>query len=141
MKRFLQIFLTALIAVALSLSLAACNNDPPEEEKNAKIESISFSQESVSLEVGDVFSVDVSVEPEDASKSDLKWSSSDNAIVTVSAGKITAVAPGTAIVTAEAKNNDRGYGYRACDRLSARARRACGRERKKPQLQKGRRLR
>ncbi len=61
--------------------------------------SISLSRTSLSLAVGDVYTLAATVEPSDATDS-LTWKSSDTSIATVSSGKVTAVAAGTATITA-----------------------------------------
>lgn len=62
-------------------------------------ETITLSKTSLSLQVGSSASISVSVEPQ--SNSDIKWSTSDNKVATVSNGKVKAVGIGKAEITAE----------------------------------------
>lgn len=64
--------------------------------------SVSLSSESISLIIGQSITITASPSPSGASVS---WSSSNNSVATVSGGKITAVANGTATITATVSYN------------------------------------
>ena len=65
-------------------------------------ESISLSTDALSLEIGDTAEVSVSASPENATYQRVEWLTSDSEVATVDKnGKITAVAPGTATITAK----------------------------------------
>ena len=62
---------------------------------------------SVKMNVGDVLQLNAAVKPDNADNQDLIWSSSDESIVTVRNGKITAIAPGSAEITV--KTDEGGF--------------------------------
>lgn len=64
------------------------------------VESITLDKEQLEIYVGDVTSLKVTVEPEDADRYTVVWSSSDESVVTVSEGVIRAVGAGNASVKA-----------------------------------------
>jgi len=66
-------------------------------------ESITISQETATLKVGETVELTATVMPEDATDKTVSWTSSDEAVATVDAeGKVTAVALGEAEITATA---------------------------------------
>ncbi|PWW07160.1 beta-xylosidase [Paenibacillus cellulosilyticus] len=63
-------------------------------------------REDFGLLVGDVKSLTATVSPANAADKSLQWSSSNKEVATVdSQGKVTAVAPGTAVIQAQSKSN------------------------------------
>ena len=84
----------ALIGAAL-----ACG---PKEDPVVAVTGISLSQGSVSLEEGASVSLTATVSPSNATDKSVTWSSSNSGVATVSGGVVTAVAAGTATITATA---------------------------------------
>ncbi len=75
------------------------------------VTSITVNPATLTLEPGKSQTLTASVQPSDATNKQLKWSSSNTAVATVStSGKVTAVASGTCTVTATAKD---GSGVKA----------------------------
>lgn len=66
------------------------------------VESITISQSTVSLEVGQNVGLIATVLPENATDKNVAWQSSDNSIATVIDGMVSALKPGSAIVSATA---------------------------------------
>jgi len=71
-------------------------------KKVIDVTSISLNKSSVSLYVGDTETLTATVSPSDATDKTVTWNTSDASIVTVSNGTITAMAEGTATITAKA---------------------------------------
>ncbi|MCH5161086.1 MAG: glycosyl hydrolase 53 family protein [Clostridiales bacterium] len=66
---------------------------------------VSFNIGTKDLEVGETYTLTATIEPEDATDKTLIWKSSNTDVATISkAGVVTAVAPGTANITATANN-------------------------------------
>lgn len=73
--------------------------------KERFVESIEISEENLSLLLGSTYVITASVTPSNATHPELQWSSSDDAIVTVSSdGTLTAISCGNAVVTATSTN-------------------------------------
>jgi hypothetical protein len=66
------------------------------------VESIQLSQTQLKLEVGEEYTLEAVVLPENATDKSVVWSTSDNTIVSVKDGVITALASGTATITVSA---------------------------------------
>ena len=62
-------------------------------------------KENITLNVNDTENLSATINPSDASNKDITWISSNSDIVTINEGFITAISPGTAIVTAQSSNN------------------------------------
>ena len=96
MKKFLTLFAVA----ALALFAVSCNKDE-EEEENVELTGIELSQASLNLKVGEEATLSVAYKPENATeKPAATWASSAPAIAAVAEGKVTAVAAGSATITA-----------------------------------------
>ena len=63
---------------------------------------ITLNLDNAKLEIGEEVQLSVSVAPDNAEKPEITWESSDNNVATVVNGKVTAVALGTATITAKA---------------------------------------
>lgn len=73
------------------------------------VESISFDTYSLEMEPGDTYYIITMISPGDADDRTLIWSSSDENVATVSDGTVTAIAPGSAEITASC-----GTAYATC---------------------------
>lgn len=73
------------------------------------VESISFDTYSLEMEPGDTYYIITMISPGDADDKTLIWSSSDENVATVSDGTVTAIAPGSAEITASC-----GTAYATC---------------------------
>ena len=104
-----MLFLTVLFFMLL---IASCNRLTENEIPipNAKI---SLNISTLSIPVGETETLIAKIEPDNATKQSIIWTSSDESIITVSAeGVITAVSDGYAIILATTKN---GLCYAICD--------------------------
>ena len=71
--------------------------------------SVTLSETAVSLREGETKQLSATIKPDDATDNSLTWSSNNTAVATVSGnGKVTAVARGTAIITARSNEKDGG---------------------------------
>ena len=122
---------TILAALALLLALAACKKDPaktdpstdpsteaskdpssdasedPSVDATIALTAISLDKQEITLWPGESEVLTVTFTPADATDKTIVWSSSDDAVATVEDGTVTAVAEGTATITA--KSEDGGF--------------------------------
>lgn len=84
-----------LVAGLSAMALQSCGND----EKSVNVERLSVAVSSVSLNVGDTYSPEVTVYPEDATDRTFTLTSNDESVASVSGGAVSAVAPGGAEIT------------------------------------------
>ena len=88
---------TILLAAAALLFVTACNKGP----KTIPVQSVTVTPDEITLIETFQQQLSAAVLPEDATEKDCVWSSSDDAIATVSPdGKVTAVSTGLAIIKA-----------------------------------------
>ena len=78
--------------------------------KQQLVTTITLNKSEITLEVNKTETLKAIIEPSDAYNKNLKWSTTNENIITVSNGKVTAVNPGTATITAEATD---GSGVKA----------------------------
>ena len=75
------------------------------EKKVVAVSSITLSQTTATMTEGETMSLTATVTPDDATNKAVTWSSSNTSVATVDAnGKVTAIAPGTATITAMAND-------------------------------------
>ena len=98
MKRTVLLWLLSVIVLMTFVIPAYAANPIP-------VEKITLSSKSVMVPVGKTVSIKASVEPKNATVKTLKWSSSDESVVTVKNGSIKGVACGEATVTVKATDN------------------------------------
>lgn len=99
MRKLVSSMFKVLAALAAAGTMAACG---PEEDPVIAVSGITLSQSSVSLEEGATVSLTATVSPSNATDKSVTWSSSDTGVASVAGGVVTAVAKGTATVTASA---------------------------------------
>ena len=93
----LPIVLVVLVAAAVAVYFLFLSGTP--------IEEISFTGANPSaLEIGESMKLSYEYLPEDATKTDVTWTSSNESVATVSSGKVTAVAEGTCTITVTAES-------------------------------------
>ena len=80
------------------------DEEPTETPEDVAATGIALSETSLSMNVGDSAVLTATVTPEDATDKTVTWTSSDEKVATVADGKVTAVANGTATITAATKN-------------------------------------
>ena len=79
-----------------------------EEVKDIEVESVSLSETKKEMQVGDTDNLVVTINPSNATNKNVKWTSNNETIATVSSsGIITAVKEGTAIITVTSEDGDK----------------------------------
>ncbi len=98
-------FIIVLLACVLSLvcAFAACTKKDP-DNKDVEVTAVTLDKETVTLQLGATTTVTLvaTVTPDDATDKTVTWTSSAEAVATVSGGVVTAVAPGSTTITATA---------------------------------------
>lgn len=105
MKRKFLITLLAIVAsLTYTLALSACGggNAETHEPPTVAVSSVSLDKSELTLEIGGEETLTATVNPDNATDKTVTWFVSPAGIVTVANGKVTAVAAGTATVTATA---------------------------------------
>ena len=69
------------------------------KEKTYAVESVALDQTSLELTEGDNTTLTATITPSNATNKNVKWSTSDKSVATVTEGKVTAIKAGTATVT------------------------------------------
>ena len=81
-----------------------------DDDEYVEVRSVSVSPAYLTLEEGETETLDARISPSDATDKDVTWKSSNTRVATVSSsGKVTAVAPGSARITATAENGKSDY--------------------------------
>ncbi len=107
LKALLGALVMALTFVGAA-ALTACAEDPSEGDAGdtVAVSSISVNCEDlVSLYVGEFYPVQATVLPSNASDKRVRWTSSDETVVTVDGGLVTAIGAGVATVTVKSVSN------------------------------------
>lgn len=91
-----NIICTAVDGSGVSASCAVTVNEPQ------KVETIELSDSEMMLYIGDSFTLTATVAPDDAYNTNVVWASDDETVATVDNGVVTAIAPGSCIITCTA---------------------------------------
>jgi len=97
MKKSFSLIVFTLLLVTIT---AICCKEIP-------VFDVSLNNHKLLLEVGQTETLIATVNPDGAAKKSVSWSSSDNNVVLVDKGKLTAVAPGNATITVTTKENNK----------------------------------
>ena len=99
MKRLLYFIALATIAIS---SVLSCQQEPAE----IRVASISLSESTWELKIGDQVCFDVIISPHNATNKKISWSSSNESVATVTPdGIVEAVSAGTAFITARSEDS------------------------------------
>ena len=103
MKTQSRIFwIAALWALALACNPKKEEPVPPAPAPEIAVESVALDLDFIALEEGDEATLKATVLPENATHREVSWSSSDTLVAKVDDGKVKALKPGKATVTAQA---------------------------------------
>ncbi|MDE7439417.1 MAG: Ig-like domain-containing protein [Clostridia bacterium] len=100
MKKLFLIVCTLCLSLALAFGFAACGETNQGDPSVIPVVSVGLNKTTLELETGDTYIIIATVMPSNATDKTVTWSSSNPSVATVSDGKITAVAVGTAEITA-----------------------------------------
>ena len=78
-----------------------------EIEITSPVTNVTLSAETLELTVGETASLTATLVPSDATLKVVSWTSSDTSVVTITDGAITAVSPGTAVITVTTKDGNK----------------------------------
>ena len=93
--------LTIFLLITLPI-LFACTQKEPEVQE-VRVESVTLSQSSAEIEIGQTLQLNATVSPSTATRKDISWSSSKSSVASVSSsGLVSAVSEGTTTITATA---------------------------------------
>lgn len=99
MKKLICLAMAAILVCGTSVFMSCSNDD------DVTLLSIKLNKSTLSLIVGQTETLKATISPNNATDQAYTWSSDDTAIATVDAnGKVTAVAVGTAVISATANN-------------------------------------
>lgn len=76
----------------------------PDDDKDIAVTSLLLDKTSLMLEVGESYTLVVTVSPNNATDKSITWSSTNSSVATVSGGKVTAKSEGATTITATAHN-------------------------------------
>jgi len=105
MKKLKGLFCIAL--ALLAFTVISCGEEEaqaPVEEPIVELEGIDVSSYKKTIAVGETIELETKFKPENTTKKNLLWSSSDESILTVTDGKVTGLDEGIATVTASSLN-------------------------------------
>lgn len=95
-----------LLLVGILFALVACKRIETETPVSTEVEKVSLNKNSLTLEIGQVDALSVSVEPSSAANREVSWNSSNVRVASVSAnGEVKALAVGQTVITASSKSN------------------------------------
>lgn len=102
---------TLILAVSALCLLGSCGPDTPStsqptEPADVAVESVSLNKTEVSMAIGEEITLKATINPDNATKKEVTWISSNPEVVTVENGLVTAVAGGVATITAKADGKE-----------------------------------
>ena len=103
MNRFLLKGLASVCALAVMFGTVSCSDDDKPDGSIA-VSAVAVSPTTATVKVGESVTLSATITPDDATDKTITWSSSDEKVATVDAGKVTGVTEGTATITATAAN-------------------------------------
>lgn len=105
-KGLLAVAVALICAMICAFGLVACDNDgTPNENGGAQtvaVEGVTLNKTELTLEIGGEETLIATVVPENVTNKTVTWSSDNTAVATVENGKVTAIAAGSATITAKA---------------------------------------
>lgn len=103
MNRFLVKSIASVFSLAVMLGSVSCSEDD-KTDGAVSVSAVAVSPSTATVKIGGTVTLSATITPENATDKTITWSSSDEKIAKVEAGKVTGVAEGTATVTATTKD-------------------------------------
>lgn len=103
MNRFLLKGMAAVLTMAVMFGTVSCSDDD-DDSKPVSVSAVSVSPATATVKVGESVTLSATITPSDAAEKTITWTTSDDKVATVDAGKVTGVAEGTATITATTKD-------------------------------------
>ncbi len=107
MNRFILKEMIIFFSLVMLLGIQSCSNEKEEPVGPIEVSAISVNPPAVSLKVGESTELSVAVTPSDAADKTIVWTTSDAKIASVDNGKVSALAAGTANITATSKSGNK----------------------------------
>ena len=102
--RNLSLYFIAIFLLVLTGACTKEDNEPIPDPPSIAVSSVKLNKTSVTLSAGESVELTATISPENATDKTVNWTSSNTGVATVSDGKVTAVAAGSAIITARSNN-------------------------------------
>ena len=102
MKKIVFAFLVTALALCMCLGVAACGEKDGEEPEDIAVTSVTLNKTALTLDIGGEETLTATVAPDDATDKAVTWTSDHPEIAAVANGKVTAIAEGSATITAAA---------------------------------------
>ena len=99
--------LAAEIQIVVTAKKETSNTNTNPKPQNVPVTGILLNRNTASIKVGETISVGATVQPANATNKAVTWSSNNTSVATVSNGRITGVAEGTAIITVTTKDGNK----------------------------------
>ena len=106
MNRFLLKGLASVCALAVMFGTVSCSDDDKPDGSIA-VSAVAVSPTTATVKVGESVTLSATITPDDATDKTITWSSSDEKVATVDAGKVTGATEGTATITATTKDGNK----------------------------------
>ena len=104
MNRFLLKGLASVLTMAVMFGTVSCSDDDDKPDGSVAVSAVAVSPTTATIKVGESTTLSATITPSDATDKTVTWSTSDEKVATVDAGKITAVAEGSATITVTTKD-------------------------------------
>ena len=103
MNRFLLKGLASVLTMAVMFGTVSCSDDDDKPDGSVAVSAVAVSPTTATIKVGESTTLSATITPSDATDKTVTWSTSDEKVATV-AGKVTAVAEGSATITVTTKD-------------------------------------
>ena len=104
MNRFLLKGLASVLTMAVMFGTVSCSDDNDKPDGSVAVSAVAVSPTTATIKVGESTTLSATITPSDATDKTVTWSTSDEKVATVDAGKVTAVAEGSATITVTTKD-------------------------------------